>query len=97
MCTVVYHRDLMQLRVHSVMSDSLQPMDCRGSGGLCPWDFSGETIGVACHILLQELSSYYQTILEKNGNQLQYCLGNPMDRGAWWATVLGVTKEFDTT
>ena len=23
-----------------------------------------------------------------NGNSLQYsCLGNPMDRGAWWATV----------
>ena len=26
-----------------------------------------------------------------NGNLLQYsCLGNPMDRGAWWATVHGV-------
>ena len=25
---------------------------------------------------------------EKNGNPLQYsCLGNPMDRGAWQATV----------
>ena len=24
---------------------------------------------------------------EENGNLLQYsCLGNPMDRGAWWAT-----------
>ena len=23
-----------------------------------------------------------------NGNRLQYsCLGNPMERGAWWATV----------
>ena len=33
-----------------------------------------------------------------NGNPLQYsCLGNPMDRGAWWATVLGVEKESDTT
>ena len=21
-----------------------------------------------------------------------FCLGNPMDRGAWWATVHGVTK-----
>ena len=28
-----------------------------------------------------------------NGNPLEYsCLGNPMDRGAWWATVHGVTK-----
>ena len=31
---------------------------------------------------------------EGNGNPLQYsCLGNPMDRGAWWATVLGVTRH----
>ena len=29
-----------------------------------------------------------------NGNTLQYfCLGNPMDRGAWWATVHGVAKS----
>ena len=29
-----------------------------------------------------------------NGNLLQYsCLGNPVDRGAWWATVHGVTKS----
>ena len=31
---------------------------------------------------------------EGNGNPLQYsCLGNPMDRGTWWATVHGVTKS----
>jgi hypothetical protein len=31
---------------------------------------------------------------EGNGNPLQYsCLGNPIDRGAWQATVHGVTKE----
>ena len=35
---------------------------------------------------------------EGNGNPLQYsCLGNPMDRGAWWATVHGVAKESDLT
>ena len=32
-----------------------------------------------------------------HGNPLEYsCLGNPMDRGVWWATVHGVT-ELDTT
>ena len=32
---------------------------------------------------------------EGNGNPLQYsCLGNPMDRGAWWATVHGVAKRW---
>ena len=31
---------------------------------------------------------------EGNGSPLQYsCLGNPMDRGAWWATVHGVAKS----
>ena len=31
---------------------------------------------------------------EGNGNPLQYsCLENPMDRGAWWATVRGVAKS----
>ena len=31
--------------------------------------------------------------LRRNGNPLQYsCLGNSMDRGAWWATAQGVAK-----
>ena len=35
---------------------------------------------------------------DRNGNSLQYsCLGNPIDREAWQATVHGVAKESDTT
>ena len=31
---------------------------------------------------------------EGNGNPLKYsCLENPMDRGAWWATLHGVAKR----
>ena len=31
---------------------------------------------------------------EGNVNPFQFsCLGNPMDRGAWWATVHGVKKS----
>ena len=31
---------------------------------------------------------------EGNDNPLQYsCLGNPMDRGAWQATVHGIAKS----
>ena len=31
---------------------------------------------------------------EGNGNPLKYsCLENPMDGGAWWATVHGVAKS----
>ena len=29
-----------------------------------------------------------------NGNPLQYtCMENPMDKGAWWAKVRGVTES----
>ena len=32
---------------------------------------------------------------EGDGNPLQHsCLENPMDRGAWWVTVYGVTKSW---
>ena len=34
----------------------------------------------------------------RNGNPLQYsCLDNPMGRGAWQATVQGITKELNMT
>ena len=30
----------------------------------------------------------------ENDSPLQYsCMGNPMDKGVWWATVHGVTKS----
>ena len=33
-----------------------------------------------------------------NGNSLKYfCLGNPMDRGAWWATFPWGCKESNMT
>ena len=35
---------------------------------------------------------------EGSGYPFQYsCLENSMDRGAWWATIHGVSKESDTT
>ena len=35
---------------------------------------------------------------EGSGNPLQYsCLGNPMDRGAWWTTVPWGCKQSNTT
>ena len=38
---------------------------------------------------------YYAEVGEGNGTPLQYfCLENPMDGGAWWATVHGVAKSW---
>ena len=38
-----------------------------------------------------------KSLLGEHGNPLQYsCLENPIERGAWWATVSRVA-ELDTT
>ena len=43
------------------------------------------------HVVTAGRSYYYE---EGNGSSLQYsCLENPMDGGAWWATVHGVAKS----
>ena len=54
------------------------------------------------HLPMQEMQVQFPGLGrspgEGNDNLLQYsCLGNPMDRGAWMATVHGVTKEPNMT
>ena len=40
------------------------------------------------------ISGLGRSLGEGNGNLCQYsCMGNLMDRGAWWATVHGVAKS----
>ena len=46
---------------------------------------------------VQSLGQEYPLDKEMGAHSSDSCLGNPMDRGAWWATVHGVTKELDTT
>ena len=44
-------------------------------------------------LALQEIPGSGRSSGEGNGNPLQYsCLENSMDRGAWWATIGGVTE-----
>ena len=57
---------------------------------------SSDSLKYICHI--QSLYMSWRNIsycLKYNGNPLQYsCLENPMDRGAWWASLVhGVTKS----
>ena len=43
---------------------------------------------------MDSVSGWEDSPGEGNGNPVQYfCLGDPMDRGAWWVTVHGVTKS----
>ena len=58
-----------------------------------PYMTIGKTfVGKVMSLLLNMLSRL--VIGEDNGTPLQYsCLENPMDRGAWWATVHGVAKS----
>ena len=71
------------------------PGDGDGQGNLAcysPWgrEESDTTERLHFHFSLS-------CIGEGNGNPLQCsCLENPMDRGAWWVTVHGIT-ESDTT
>jgi len=38
---------------------------------------------------------WYRSPGGRNGSPLKYsCLGNPMDRGAWWAIVQRITKNW---
>ena len=40
------------------------------------------------------IPEFRQSLGGSHGNPLQYsCLENPMDRGAWWPTVHGITKS----
>ena len=61
------------------------------------WDFPGgsEIKASACNVGdLGSIPGLGRSPGEGKGNPLQYsCLENPMDRGAWWATVHGVAKS----
>jgi len=59
-----------------------------------PWCLSGKES--ACYAGdAGSIPGSGRSLGEGNGNSLQdSCLGNFMDRGAWWATVHGVAKSW---
>ena len=66
-----------------------------------PWWLSGKesacNAGDAC-LTVESIPRSGRSPGDRNGSPLQYsCLGNPMNRGAWWATIHGTTKELDIT
>ena len=72
----------------SLLSTSSAPHGFAMSGGSVVKNLSDSTPGLDLILELGRSSG------EGHGNQIQYsCLGNPKDRGAWQATVQGVTKS----
>ena len=71
----------------NVLCDNLEGWDGVGLGG----KFKRE--GTYVYLWLIYLA-VWQKPGEGNGTPLQYsCLENPMDRGAWWAAIYGVTQS----
>ena len=71
----------------------------QSKGGL-PWQLSGKESACQCRDAgdVGSVPGSGRSPEEGTGNSLQYsCLGNPMDRGAWQATIHLVTKESDMT
>ena len=61
---------------------SIQKTKIMASGPITSWQIDGET-----------METVRDFIWGGNGTPLQYsCLENPMDRGAWWATVHGARR-----
>ena len=53
-----------------------------------------QNIPIATQLLGNVINVLIRTSLKGSGNSFQYsCLENPMDRGAWWATVHRVAKS----
>ena len=51
-------------------------------------------MGLPWWLRLGSIPGLGRYVEEGNGYLLQYsCLGNPMDREAWWATVHGVSRS----
>ena len=71
--------------IQLVEIDDGRMMDCKQA------ETKGENVEV---ILLLEYTGMYVWIWRRHGTPLQFfCLENPMDGGAWWAAVHGVTKS----
>jgi len=90
---VIYRVDLVLFYRHFMGRDeTLTGNECHNAG------ISYLTVSLRSYELIFTLCWLYCWVNgssgEGNGNPLQYSgLGNPMDGGAWWATVHGVEKS----
>ena len=65
---------------------NIQKMKIMASGPITSWQIDGETMETVTDFI------FLGSKITADGNCS--CLENPMDRGAWWATVHGVAKSW---
>ena len=76
---------------------NIQKTKVMKSGPITSWQIDGETVQEVRDFILggSKITAdggYGHEIKRRNGTPLPYsCLENPMDGGAWWAPVHGVT------
>ena len=76
---MLYYRERIQIKISR---EKRPPGGSEGKESTCSAGDLGLILGSG------------RSLGEGNSNPLQYsCLGNPMGRGAWGATVLGVAKS----
>ena len=90
----MYHHSL-QKKKKKINPKSINNVDLRKSSKT-EWAFLGSSVDKESACSAGDMSSIPglgRAPGEVNGNPLRYyCLENPMDRGAWQATVHGVTR-----
>ena len=82
------------MSIPSTLGQNDHEMGPKSWSYLWPWRGGSEVKVSACNAGdLGMIPGLGRSPGEGNGNPLQYsCLENPMDRGAWWATVHGVQR-----
>ena len=76
--------EVVKLKVHGWVTEDL----------LSPWSFTHGIVCVCVSVCACVFVCVCVSCGEGNGTPLQYsCLENPMDRGAWWDVVHGVTES----
>ena len=68
---------------------NIQKMKIMASGPITSWEIDGETVETVSDFIFL----WQPTPVFLPGESQYSCLENPMDGGAWWATVRGVAKS----
>jgi len=72
----------------------LKTLDLKSLSGV-PWWVSGKESICQCSQDAGLIPGLERSPEEGNGNAFQCsCLGNPTDRGVWWAIVHGIAKSW---